>query len=261
MKHQHTVITLLALALTACASAQPTPSTNATDTQNTAIAVIGTGVAFTQAALPTATLDATPTIIIPTMTLSSAQLTVLATTPDPTQEALEQEIKSVIQAYFEIRYQALSVEKPDGFRLEGFGDLVSDSPEAKTFLETELGKLAIERKHNESNQLLYIEYEYFLDFENITLDASSQNATVSVVEGYAVVVENSEQYSPNDPIVSRMANREHTIMMCREQGQWKIVSDNYEDNIWRMLRQSGISAGELLLTMQAPTKTALTPSP
>ncbi len=54
------------------------------------------------------------------------------------------ELKSVIQSYFEIRYSALSVSQPDGFKLDGFGDLVSNREDAKAFLNAELAKMAIE---------------------------------------------------------------------------------------------------------------------
>jgi len=54
---------LLVVTLTACAPAPPT-----TDVQNTAIAIVQTGVALTQTALPTATPTFTPTatIVLPT---------------------------------------------------------------------------------------------------------------------------------------------------------------------------------------------------
>ena len=36
------------------------------------------------------------------------------------------ELKGIIQSYFEIRYRALSVSQPYGFRPDGFGDLGVD---------------------------------------------------------------------------------------------------------------------------------------
>ncbi len=65
-------------------------------------------------------------------------------TPEPpilgeTPSAEDQEaIKSVIQAYFDLRYQALSVSPPEDFQVIGFGDLVSNGTDAKDFLDSEL---------------------------------------------------------------------------------------------------------------------------
>jgi hypothetical protein len=66
---------------------------------------------------------------------------------EPVSTEQQEELKAVIQAYFEIRYNALSVSHPYGFRLDGFGDLVSDEADAKAFLDAELGKLALEIKY------------------------------------------------------------------------------------------------------------------
>ncbi|MCZ7666520.1 MAG: hypothetical protein M5U34_04475 [Chloroflexi bacterium] len=63
----------------------------------------------------------------------------------------QDKIKSIIQSYFDIRYQAMNTLKFDGF-----GNLVSDIPDAAVFLETESGKLAVEIKHAELNHLRYV---------------------------------------------------------------------------------------------------------
>ncbi len=60
----------------------------------------------------------------------------------------QEELKSVIQSYFEIRYRVFT-----SLQLDGFGDLVSDGHEAKAFLDAELGKLSVEIKHAELNHL------------------------------------------------------------------------------------------------------------
>ncbi len=54
----------------------------------------------------------------------------------------EEEIKSVLNSYFELRYVALST-----LELGDFDNLVATSPDAKPFLESEFGKLEIEIKH------------------------------------------------------------------------------------------------------------------
>jgi hypothetical protein len=62
--------------------------------------------------------------------------------------------------------------------LDGFGNLISNQPEANAFLDAELGKLAVEIKHAELNRLRYVDYEFFLDYKDIAIDGSTQTATV-----------------------------------------------------------------------------------
>ena len=172
------------------------------------------------------------------------------TTPPPQENqqeravdvAVPEDIKSVIQSYFDVRYQAFST-----LQLGGFGDLVSDSPEARAWLDAELGKLAVEIKHAELNQLRYAEYEYSLNFNSI--NALSQTAAITVIEKYDVIFES--QLNVENPHVTHMTGREHTITLRQEQGEWKIVSDDYTDYLWRMLRRSDISTDVLVDTMKA----------
>ncbi|MFZ5910688.1 MAG: hypothetical protein ACOYYU_11805 [Chloroflexota bacterium] len=164
------------------------------------------------------------------------QLTIVPTL-NPTQTEQQEEIKGVIQAYFDLRYQALSVSPPEDFQTNGFGDLVSDGPDARDFLVTEMGKLAVERKHYELNQLRYVKYEYFLDFSNIEIDSSAQRAVVSLLERFDAIREKAVELNPEDPHISRMGGLEHEINLYKEHDQWKIVSDIYYDHLWRILRQ------------------------
>ena len=163
----------------------------------------------------------------------------------------QKELKAVIKSYFEMRYQLLSISNHYGLRPEGFSNLVSHGADAKAFLDVELGKLAVESKHAELNHLRYVKYEYFLDFINITFDTFSQIATVSMIEENETIDEISMELAPEDPFVSHRYNLEHIIVLRREQGQWKIVSDNYTDYFWRLLRQDKISVDELLSNMEA----------
>ena len=157
----------------------------------------------------------------------------------------EEGIKNIIQEYFEIRYRAFNT-----LQLDGFGNLISNQPEANAFLGAELGKLAVEIKHAELNHLRYMNYVFFLDYKNITVDNSTQTATVSLSIRHDVVYEVSVELDPVNPIVSHMYNVEHIVLLHQVQGQWKIVSDNYADYLWRMLRQTGISTDEMLRNMK-----------
>ena len=97
------------------------------------------------------------------------------------------EIKNVIYTYFDARYHALSISNSESFKKDGFGDLMSDKQEAEIFLSEELGKLAAEIRHAELNHLRYADYRYFLDFDSITVDPSTQTVTILMVEGNEVV--------------------------------------------------------------------------
>ena len=168
------------------------------------------------------------------------------TDPNGRGEPVPEELKAVIQAYFEIRYRAFSVSDSDDFKQSGFGDVLSDVPEAGAFLQEELGKLAVEIKHAELNHLRYAKYKYFLDFRNVVVDASGQMATVAVVEDNEVIYELSAELTPEEPIISNHANFEHTIVLRKQQDQWRIVSYHYNDYLWRMLRRTGKSTEEML---------------
>jgi len=207
--------------------------------------------------------------------VTSAQATsasVIAATPMPTGTPIstpvvppgeipsleeQDKIKSVIQAYFDIRYRALSVSDANDFKQNGFGDLISDTPEAKAFLRDELGKLAVEIKHAELNRLRYVDYKYSLEFGNISVVMPSQNAVVSATEQNEVTYELSKELRPEEPIVSQHANIEHVIVLRNEQGKWRIISDDYNDYLWKMLRQSGKSTEEILRTMKASSDASI----
>jgi hypothetical protein len=88
-----------------------------------------------------------------------------------------------------------------------------------------------------------------LDFREISLDTYAQSATVRVIEGHDLVFDISREISPTQPIVSSMRNLQHLIIMRKVQGVWKVVSDNYDDYLWRLIKATGISKGELLQAM------------
>jgi hypothetical protein len=170
----------------------------------------------------------------------------------PVSPEQQKALKAVIQSYFEIRYNALSTSHPHGFRLDGFGDLVSSGPDAKAFLDAELGKLALEIKYAELNRSRYVEYKYFLDFTNFSMDTATQLVTVSVVENNEFISENSAKGNPANPHVAQMSGLKHMIILRKEQSQWRIVSDYYNDFLWRTLRRTGKTADEILDRLNTP---------
>lgn len=156
------------------------------------------------------------------------------------------EIRNVIREYFELRYRAFNT-----LQLEGIDDLISDQPDAWAFADAELDKLAVEIKHTEINRLRFLDYEFFLDFKDISINDTAQTATVVVSVRHDVIHEISMELDPSNPIVSHLYNLEHTIFLRQEQDQWKIVSDDYVDYLWRMLKQSVIPSDDILRNMEA----------
>lgn len=146
-----------------------------------------------------------------------------------------EQIKETIQAYFKARYYSLS-----SLQSEDFSELVDESLEGKSFLRSEADKLDIEIYRAELYRFRYLQYEYFLDFQEIVVDDHLQTASVSISENHDVVFEVSE------PIVSSMRNRHHTIKLRKVDGTWKIVSDSYEDNLWKVINTTQQSKAELI---------------
>lgn len=175
----------------------------------------------------------------------------------------QEELKALVQSYIEIRYRALSVSGSEDFKRNVFGDMVSDMHEAEVFLREEKAKLAVQIKHAELDHLRYVSYKVFLNFRSITIDPDTQVAMISVIEGNEVVYEISAELNPENPIISHTAGIEHTITLHKKQDQWRIISDIYYDDLWRMLRGTERSTDEILrkadklLRMMQPTlKTA-----
>ena len=244
-------------ALAACSKSAATQSPAAT--QITAQAYTATQVPVTVTATTTMSSAFSSLLLSETSIPVLTSVTALPVTGTPQPQVIdaalsaeEEHIKKVIQSYFDIRYRAFNT-----LELDGFDNLISNQLESTIFLEDELSKLQVALGHAERFNLRYKAYEYYLEYENITVDPDRQRATVSLSHGHKVIFEKGEMFSSGEPTVSRMANEEHTIYLQKEDGEWKIVSDNYTDYLWRALRQTGISTDEMLRTMEAtPISTA-----
>ncbi len=227
MKAQIVLLTTLIIMLTACLP----PQISEIDIQNTNVAIIGTGVVLTQTALPTMT---------PTITSMESAPTPLP--PEPTAVVLspgQEDLKTVIQTYFDIRYLTYnSLQLPD------FGDVISNEPDGKAFLDAEMHNLAVWTQYARLNSLRYSYYKYSLTFQNITTDPITQLVTVNVIEGNEVIYEISERLDPESPIISHSAGIVHTITLRNEQGQWKIISDSYHNDAQVQYWQGGESTEE-----------------
>ncbi|MCL4272011.1 MAG: amidase domain-containing protein, partial [Anaerolineales bacterium] len=179
-------------------------------------------------------------------------------TPYPKMENLEivdskvpEGMKDTIQAYFEIRYQLLSVSPPADIQQDVFGKLVSSRDDAKDFLTTETAKLAVERKWYELNKLRYAKYEYSLKYTDISFDATAQMATVSLHEYFEIICEKTMDNNSQNPSACAIGELTHEIVLHNENNQWKIISDTYWDSWWRQFRKPGLSTNEILQNINA----------
>ena len=154
------IIVFLVLILASCAPvAAPIPAETlptGTVAKTVMPLSLGTGVFVS---VPTSTPTPAPAKPSPLPT----QLTVVPTL-NPTQEQQQNEIKEVIQAYFDLRYSLLSIAPPAAIQQDVFSELVSDDDEARDFLVTETAKLAVEWKWYEMRGLRYARYQYTLEY-------------------------------------------------------------------------------------------------
>jgi len=187
----------------------------------------------TVAPTSTPTIEETFIIQMPTLLPSSPTLPVFT--------AEQEVLKRVIESYFDIHYLTFNT-----LQLPHFGDLVSDQPDGQAFLEAELRKLALEIKYSILNGSRYVHYKYFLDYRDIVVDPSSQIVTITLIENNEIIFQNSVSGDLQNPHVAQMSGNKHTIMLRQEEGQWKIVSDIYNDFLWRTLRQKGTSPEEIV---------------
>lgn len=184
------------------------------------------------------------TMLIAMSFLFVRTIQIKAESPDSGNSAEQNAIKITLESYFESRYRSLST-----LQLESVESLVDKSSEGSAFLRSESDKLEVEIQHAKLNRLGYARYEFFLDFKDVFVDATNQMAAVSVIEGHDVVLKIFEEISETQPVVSSMRNLRHTIILGKDGGVWKIVSDDYDDYLWLLIKVTGLSKDELLQSL------------
>lgn len=152
----------------------------------------------------------------------------------PSTYADEEQIKSVIKQYFDLKYESLH-----DLKLEDFGHLVSRRDKAQRFLQEETDKREIEIFKADINELRYLKYDYFLEYDSIKIREQTETAVVTVIEGHDVVFETSPD------ITSSMRNLKHSIVLRKEDNEWMIVRDNYNDDLRKYLDKSGLSKNQI----------------
>lgn len=145
----------------------------------------------------------------------------------------EQQIKKVINQYFETRYVAHK-----RLQLDSFDMMIADQS-ANSEMQKEIDKINLEIYHATVFQLQYQSYQFFLDYGKVEIDSKSNTASVELIEGSDVV------YQTFAPTVSEMRNMQHSILLKKENGNWKIKADNYEDYFWRVLKSAKSSTDDI----------------
>jgi len=173
------------------------------------------------------------------------QLTVIPT--DSSEESeIEFAIIEVINEYFDIHYKALSISPPIDFEKNGFGDLISDLPEAQEFEKLEVAKLIYQSTYWEQVDLRYAVYDHNLSFDLIDIDEDLSSATIRLLDKAKVVRERHYDPSSND---SNKIYREfefgHIFSLRIENGEWKVVSDRYYDSFWNRYLTHGYTEQEI----------------
>jgi hypothetical protein len=66
---------------------------------------------------------------------------------------------------------------------------------------------------------------------------------VQVSESHEVV------FTATAPVISKMWGKIHTIELKANYGMWEVISDDYDDYLWRLIQSSGMSSVEFLNSM------------
>lgn len=211
---------LIAVLLTGCNRFIPSPALGPTSAMETFESFAMTSIVGTQMAIPTAT--SMPPVPTSTPTFSATE----PTAPVSPYEADHEEIRKVIDAYFDKAYSMRN-----SFQVDGLGDTISTSEEANGFLRTELRKRAVDIVWARQNYLRYASYEYTLDYSEIIVFDGGQRARANFTEGNEIVYE----LSIPSGIVSRMSGVKHIMNLKKEQDGWKIIYDVHDDQSHRSL--------------------------
>ncbi|CAN2044488.1 hypothetical protein GMMP1_130029 [Candidatus Magnetomoraceae bacterium gMMP-1] len=151
------------------------------------------------------------------------------------QEIDELQIKSIINEYFDLKYECLhTLEQQD------FTHIISEIPKAQRFLEAEIDKRDIEINNAIINNLRYLEYEYFLEYNSLKINKEMETAVVKLILGHDVVFE----ITPN--ITSTMRNLNHVIILKKTEKGWKIIKVDYKDDLQRFLDKIGLDKDQII---------------
>ena len=145
------------------------------------------------------------------------------------------QIKSVIDEYFKIKYESQKTLK-----IKNFNHMMSSTEKSKEFLKSETDKREIELYNAKINKLRYLSYEYFLEFKDLKINKKENTATVKVIEGHDVIFE------CHPDITSKMRNLEHVFTLVKTNEGWKIENDEFFDTKRQYIESSELSKEQII---------------
>jgi hypothetical protein len=153
--------------------------------------------------------------------------------PIPGQPQNDEQIKTVINVYFTLRYEAQKALTQADY------SSITDAAEA-VWLQREKDRLEVVLAIAETTGFNFTNYEFFLNYQSIT--SKGNKATV-------LLLESNELYYPLATEPSSLSNLEHTITLNKNaKGEWRIKQDDYLDDTLRMM--AGVAKEEVLKNIQ-----------
>lgn len=135
----------------------------------------------------------------------------------------EENIKVTINEYFTMRYESRLAKTSTDFSTLA----VPAESKAQAWIQLELDRQEIEIFIAKTFQVDYLNYEFYLDYEEIQL---------SGIDAIVKVKESNKLYYLSDPSSpSEIKNLVHTIILQKIDGQWKILDDQYKDETIRLV--------------------------
>ncbi len=144
-------------------------------------------------------------------------------------------IETVVDQYFQSRYEIRVT-----MQTQDFNNVLADSREADKFRRAELDRQEIEIHQAKLFGLDYIEYKYFVDIKEVQFNDEDGTATVTLEESHDVV------FSSAQPIVSKMYNLTHVILLTKTEIGWRVVNDVYMDYLNQILLETGMTKEEVI---------------
>lgn len=144
-------------------------------------------------------------------------------------------IETVIDQYFQSRYEVRAT-----MQTQDFNGTLADSRKAHEFRQAELDRQEIEIHQAKLFGLDYVEYKYFINIKEIQFNDEEGTATVTLEESHDVI------FSSTQPIISKMYNLEHVILLTKTATGWQIINDTYMDYLNKILSETGMTKEEVI---------------
>lgn len=149
---------------------------------------------------------------------------------------IKEQVSKAIDSYFELRYLLFS-EQNKSVNTDAFEKIINNK------LISEKERLNIELDHAILYNLLYQDYKFILNFQSFEFSEDLTTVVVRVLESHEVV------FTATAPIISKMWGKPHIIELKANEDTWEVISDDYNDYLWRLIEFSGLSSIEFSNSM------------